>query len=178
MSRAPWRVILTGVVLTGAVAAGCLTACAAPSSPSSTPLDSRREGTTMLPTARRNPADGPIRSDLDPLLRRFPALGRPTAAHWESGTYGDDRVPGPSTYWIDAVVALDPDTAATLRKAPGLAPATLPALSPQLVGQVPTGASWLTSQGLRQTLAKGSWSCEAFLSATTDVLVLRCTGDR
>ncbi len=131
----------------------------------------------MLPPARRNPPTEPVRSDLDPLLRRFPALGSPVSAAWQSGTLGDSRVPGPTTYWIDAVITLDPDTAATLRKTPSLTPAPTPTVTPALAGHLPADAGWLTSRELQVALASSSWGCEAFLAADTEILVLLGVGD-
>ncbi|MCL2490908.1 MAG: hypothetical protein FWF36_09375, partial [Propionibacteriaceae bacterium] len=49
---------------------------------------------------------GQRRTDLEPLTKRFPLLGSPVAAIWYSGQMGDDSIPGPTTYWIDAVVTL------------------------------------------------------------------------
>lgn len=56
------------------------------------------------------------RTDLEPLTSRFPDLGDPVSATWQSGTLGDDRTaPGPSTYWIDAAVTVEPEVADSLR---------------------------------------------------------------
>jgi hypothetical protein len=57
---------------------------------------------------------GKRRVDIEPLTRRFPLLRKPLAAVWYAGTLGSDRVPGPSTYWIDAIVTLAPETAALI----------------------------------------------------------------
>ncbi|MCP3811861.1 hypothetical protein NLX62_05895, partial [Mycobacteriaceae bacterium Msp059] len=61
-----------------------------------------------------------IRHDLEPLDKRFPAIGNPNAATWISGTVGAQTgsrvtVPGPSVYWIEAIIKLEPTTADTLR---------------------------------------------------------------
>jgi hypothetical protein len=66
------------------------------------------------PTAQKT-GTAQIRHDLEPLIKRFPGLGAPVSATWMSGTFGDPRVPGPSTYWIDAVVQLRPEQATDLR---------------------------------------------------------------
>ncbi len=57
-----------------------------------------------------------MRTDLEPLTKRFSALGGPVSATWMSGTMGDARVPGPSTYWLDAIVELAPMRARDLRR--------------------------------------------------------------
>ncbi|MCT1618853.1 hypothetical protein [Janibacter hoylei] len=59
------------------------------------------------------------RSDVEPLTQRFPDLGDPVSATWQSGTLGDSRTaPGPSTYWIDAAVTVEPEVADSLRAQP------------------------------------------------------------
>lgn len=40
----------------------------------------------------------------EPLTKRFSVLADPREVQWMSGTYGNPRNPGPSTYWIDAVI--------------------------------------------------------------------------
>jgi hypothetical protein len=62
------------------------------------------EGDPVTPRteAAEKSGSGELRHDPEPLTARWPAL-----AAWMSGTYGDDRVPGPSRYWIDAVATLD-----------------------------------------------------------------------
>jgi hypothetical protein len=56
----------------------------------------------------------PVRHDLEQLTKRFSALGLPIDASWVSGGMGDPGVPGPSLYWIDAIVELKADTASDL----------------------------------------------------------------
>lgn len=132
----------------------------------------------MLSEASRNPPTEAVRSDLAPLLRRFPALGQPVRAVWQSGTTGDDRVPGPTTYWIDAVVTLSPDTAARLRQTHSLTSSAEPAATPGVAAAIPAGVSWLTGRDLAVELSGDGWGCRAFLAADGDTLVLLGTGDR
>jgi hypothetical protein len=60
-----------------------------------------------------------LRHDLDPLLSRFPGLGEPVEATWVSwdNNSGRSSGPGPTTYWIDAIVELEPRRAEELRAA-------------------------------------------------------------
>jgi hypothetical protein len=123
---------------------------------------------------------GELRSELEPLLKRFPLLGRPVGAKWMSGTMGDARVPGPSTYWIDAVVQLQGEHAAWLRKqyavlpAPaGAAPDVVAGLRPQLQ-QLPQGA-WESSAALDAALSQQGFVAKALLSG--DQLVLVALGE-
>ena len=75
----------------------------------------------MLPPAEKNGSDE-LRTDLEPLTSRSDAIGSPSSARWMSGTTGDDRVPGPSTYRIDAVISLDATTTESLRTEFGAEP--------------------------------------------------------
>jgi hypothetical protein len=56
-----------------------------------------------------------VRTDPAPITSRFPALGAPLAVTWIGGTLGDDRVPGPSRFFLEAVVALAPADVERLR---------------------------------------------------------------
>lgn len=69
-------------------------------------------GCTPDAGAAQKSGDGELRHDLAPLTERFPQLGEPESAEWVSGTLGD--APGPSLYWIDAVVVLSPEDYAAL----------------------------------------------------------------
>ncbi len=62
-----------------------------------------REETTLVANKQ---GDGIIRHDLEPIISRFPVFSNAVSSMWLSGTIRDDRVPGPSTYWIDAVIVL------------------------------------------------------------------------
>ncbi|MGM1060347.1 hypothetical protein [Saccharothrix sp. Mg75] len=119
---------------------------------------------------------GELRTDLDPLLSRFPALGTPGGARWMSGTYGRADVPGPSTYWIDAVVALPADRVAGLVAAhhpteQGLRPSVADGLRDGL----PPGP-FLTGEALTRAFSGGRWSATAYLDVRSGTLVLTATG--
>ncbi|WP_420120361.1 hypothetical protein [Nakamurella sp.] len=130
-------------------------------------------GTTLLPSATR--ADpGPLRTDEDPLVRRFPPLGDPVAVSWRSGTTGDPAVPGPSTYWIDAAVQLDPTVAAGLRTTAGLSAAQLPALPSDVLAAAGAGP-WLSGAALDAAFTTSGFGAQAYLSAG-DVVVIRAVG--
>lgn len=117
---------------------------------------------------------GELRHDLEPLTRRFGALGQPQGATWMSGTTGSAAVPGPSTYWIDAVVQLAPAQAAALRQRHALqASATGPALVPGLTGHLPAGP-WQVAASLDDALSTGGWAVKAHLAG--DALVLSALG--
>jgi hypothetical protein len=117
---------------------------------------------------------GDVRTDLDPLTKRFDALGRPVSATWMSGTLGGDA-PGPSTYWIDAVVTVTPETAATLRATSPEPTTETPAVEDGVRSALPTG-QLLRSTALDALFAQGSFRAKAYLAADSDTVVLVALG--
>lgn len=67
------------------------------------PVAVRRLSPTPTSRAQKS-GDGVLGADIEPLTKRFAELGTPVKVHWKSGTLGSDAAPGPSSYWIDAVV--------------------------------------------------------------------------
>jgi len=130
--------------------------------------------TGTLPAAERNEG-GPVRTDLAPLTRRFPALGDPMAAHWQSGTLGDARAPGPTSYWIDAIVQVRPDTATALRERAAAQPCPTPEVAEALAGRVPEG-QWVGGEGLDRAFASGGFAGRAYVNSDTDTVVLVVQG--
>ncbi len=119
---------------------------------------------------------GPVRTDLVPLTRRFPALGVPVSASWQSGAMGDDRVPGPSSFWIDAIVTLAPETAQQLRSSGFLEPADSPEITEDLRGALPPGP-WLTGAALDRIVSDGrNYHSHTFIAKDSDVVVLIAEG--
>jgi hypothetical protein len=118
---------------------------------------------------------GPVRHDLEPLTKRFSALGSPRAATWQGGTLGSDRVPGPSTYWIEAVVQLEPGAAHPLAEAHGATPVAAPgideALSPAL-----TAGPWVAGDQLDGAFRAEGFSGRVFVDEQHDTLVLLVVG--
>ena len=119
---------------------------------------------------------GQLRTDLEPLVKRFSALGEPLSAKWMSGTMGDPRVPGPSTYWIDAVVEVTPARARELRRDHGpevtqARPDVVAGLQPSL----PAGPL-LASDALDRAFTEGGYGAKAYLAADSDVVILVALG--
>ncbi|OMB96460.1 hypothetical protein A5733_11880 [Mycobacterium sp. NS-7484] len=123
-----------------------------------------------------------VRHDLEPLTKRFPAIGNPVDATWMSGTLGaqsDNRAtaPGPSVYWIEAVIKLRPTTADALRQK--FAPTStgeVPDLNEGLRAHVPAGP-FLTSIAMDTALSTDDWRSTAYLDSGSDTLVLRSVDD-
>lgn len=104
---------------------------------------------------------GQLRTDVEPVLKRFPLLGKPQGLRWMSGTLGDARVPGPSTYWIDVVADLPTDHAAWLRQTYALPSAAgnsgNSAAAPPLAAMALTDGKPDVTPELRALLAAGGW---------------------
>lgn len=117
---------------------------------------------------------GELRTDLEPLTKRFPLLTAAEKAEWMSGTLGDDRVPGPSTYWIDAIVTLPASTLTEIDR--GTQENTAP---PEVVeglrAHLPEGP-YLTGQSLDNAFTTETWSATAYRVKNTNVVVLVARG--
>jgi hypothetical protein len=130
--------------------------------------------------SERSPAKngtGELRTDLEPLVSRIPALSPATGATWLSGTLGDATVPGPSIYWIDAVVTLPEVTAQQLRVSLELGQATE---GPEVVGALETSlpeGHLLAGAGLDEAFSADGWRSTAYLEAEGDRLVLVVVGE-
>ncbi|QRY46484.1 hypothetical protein JVX93_06435 [Mycolicibacterium boenickei] len=126
--------------------------------------------------------DNPIRRDFQPLTERFPEIGTPLSATWMSGTVGaqsDSRVtvPGPSVYWIEAIIELEPATTDTLRSKYAPTPAgEAPNLDDGLRAEVPAG-TFLTSPALDTALSNNDWRSTAYLHSSSNTLVMRSVDD-
>ncbi|MFF1528012.1 hypothetical protein [Cellulomonas sp. NPDC058312] len=120
---------------------------------------------------------GEVRHDVEPLLDRVPALAGATSVSWSSGALGDADVPGPSLYWIDAVVELPTGVAADLRASLDLAPATeRPDVADALGEELPIG-DLLAGAALDDAFSAAGWRSTAYLEAEGDDLVLLVVGE-
>jgi len=165
MSHRP-ALVIAAAVLTLATAGACST--------EPNPPADRTRSTVSTVTPGTKTGTGEVRTDLEPLTKRFSALGQPVSATWMSGTLGGDA-PGPSTYWIDAVVKVAPETAATLR-ATSPQPATeTPGVEDGVRAGLPSG-QLLTSKALDALFAQGSFRAKAYLAADSDTVVLVALG--
>lgn len=146
--------------------------------------DQPRASSSSEPSSRSDAATrsgtGEIRHDLAPLTDRFPQLAGAQSATWMSGTLGDARVPGPSTYWIDAVVVLDEAGFAELRAlADGEADSSsdsdsatgLPELDPGLDEALPAGP-FVRSPALDDAFSQDGRVTQVALDEATGSVVL------
>lgn len=143
----------------------------APGAATSDPATS--SSATSSPAASKT-GDGTVRTDLEPLTTRFPALGAPVSAQWSSGSMGDGRVPGPSTYWIDAVVVVTPEVASRLAGM-DLTAAPVPDLVAEVAPVVLPGQA-LASEALRAAFALPDWTVQVSLIEGTQTVVISALG--
>ena len=118
--------------------------------------------------------DGMLRDDLEPLVRRLPKLAGATAASWTSGTLGDPRVPGPTLYWIDAVVELDEATIAAARAIPADEVELPDDLHDAVRSRAPEGP-FVVSQQLDQFFSDGAWHAKAWLAVGEPIVAVSYT---
>ncbi|GAA1977908.1 hypothetical protein GCM10009718_12960 [Isoptericola halotolerans] len=120
---------------------------------------------------------GELRADLEPLTDRFSALGTPVGATWASGTTGDREVPGPTTYWIDAVIQVDPAVAQALAAETSPVETTdAPDVVDALVPALPDGPL-LTGPALDERFAESGFVTAAYLDVDDATLVLVALGE-
>lgn len=167
------RLLTTSLLISGLlISLTFVVAACNPSAPSPQPTGSA--ATTATSTE--------VRHDLEPLTKRFPEIGNPVSATWMTGTLGTQSgnratAPGPSVYWIEAIIELEPTTADTLReKYAPTAAGKVPHLNRSLRPDVPTGL-FLTSAAMDQALSNNDWRSTAYLHQGSNTLVMRSVDD-
>lgn len=153
------RVLTAGVLALAVGAGGLVTACTDDGAPAAKAVD------------------GGERQDVGPLTDRIPALEGVDDATWYSGTLGSRDAPGPSLYWIDAVVTLPSGTADELRDTLDLTTATT---APDVVGELEAALpedDLLVGEALDDAFSHDGWLTTAYLSADGDALVLVVVGE-
>ena len=163
---------LVAVTIVGVALAGCDPVTPRP--PASTAAD------TASATASTRHRDGGIRTDTAALTARFPGLGPIASASWVTGRKGDDRVPGPSGYYLDALASLDPATMAGLTTRPAPSPRPLShILDPDLAALAPAGTLvWPLTLETRVMDTSPSYAVSLLLIEGTSTAVLTATSDR
>lgn len=133
-----------------------------------------REASDALETKTTTNA---VRHELEPLTKRFPAFGSPVSASWVSGDMGDSRVPGPSLYWIDAIVEVSPATANGLKTTYLPVPTSnVPDVWETLRGNLPQGG-YLASDQLDQAFRSTKINAHAYLAVGAPVVVITASGE-
>ncbi|ODR27510.1 hypothetical protein [Mycolicibacterium porcinum] len=119
----------------------------------------------------------PVRHELEPLTKRFPAIGSPVNASWVSGDMGDPDVPGPSLYWIDSIVELNPSVAEDLKARYRPIPTTdRPDVWESLRADLPQGGL-LSSSQLDAAFTGTKIKSRAYLAEDAPIIVITATGE-
>ncbi|MCT1354799.1 MULTISPECIES: hypothetical protein [unclassified Gordonia (in: high G+C Gram-positive bacteria)] len=162
---------LTAVAVAGVAGFGLLAGCA-PSVP--VDRDPIPSVSTSAPASTKIVTAGPQR-DERPVMRRFPLLLGSGVEGWAAGTLGDDssdRVPGPSTYWFDAVVHVGTERAAEWAGRYGADPVAPPdSVAGALRDLVPPGG-FLGGPALDRAFSSPEWRATVYLSLTTGHVVV------
>lgn len=92
------------------------------------------------------------RTDLEPILKRWPQLGGMQQAHWVGGVLTDERTPGPNSYFVEAAVVLSPADITRLTSQYHFGPGARPDPPASLRPFVRDGA-WLRNQEADQAFS-------------------------
>jgi hypothetical protein len=118
-----------------------------------------------------------VRTDREPIADRFPQLGSFVDAHWVGGRLGDEQMPGPSTYFIEAVVTLDPDDLARLTERYDFTRSPAPRSPASLAPFVEGGSTWSTSAELDSGVGPSDWSSNVFVRLDDGVAYVSARGE-
>ena len=122
----------------------------------------------------------PVRTDHEPLRKRFPRLGNFLEAHWHGRTAGtgDSRVPGPSDILIQALVTLHPADLATAKTHYDWQPAP-PTwnqnMSEQLRALAPQTGDWQHAPDFETDVRTNRYHGIVYLDLTSGIVYLDVT---
>ncbi|WP_190160374.1 hypothetical protein [Streptomyces litmocidini] len=100
-------------------------------------------------TASRQPPETEVRTDREPVEKRFPQFGRFTGVEWAAAPLGraDSRVPGPTDIRLSGVATLAKADVQRLLKEYRWVPAARPPVVLEgIAPEVPEGGEWRTSE--------------------------------
>lgn len=117
---------------------------------------------------------GEVRHELEPLTKRFDALGEPRSATWQGGVLSS-RAPGPDLYWIEAVVRLEAGVADELADSTGAVASVRPLVVDDLAEAV-TDGPWVAGEELSRAFKGSGYAGNVFLDVGDDVAVLLMVG--
>jgi hypothetical protein len=123
----------------------------------------------------------PVRTDHEPLTKRFPQLGNFIATHWQGESAGTDTggVPGPTDVRIRALVQLSANDRSALGSRYSWSPA--PAdwdkdMSSELRVYLPSGSTWKANDRFTSDLLSGGYSGPVYLDTRTGIVYLDVIG--
>lgn len=132
------------VLIVVMIGAGCTTGREGSTGPAGTGAGAGIRATGAATTAGSGQAG--IRTDHEPIARRFPGLGDFDSVRWLAGTQGSAggrEIPGPTDYWIEATVRMDAEEFTRLADRYTWSPVGPPAPRPPLQGSLPAPETWV-----------------------------------
>lgn len=121
-------------------------------------------------------SDGKVRNELASIAARFPMLKNAKSIQWTSGVMGDPAMPGPSLYWIDAVIRPDAGLLEKISQLEGLAHAQPPGdTHPAIQRLIPEGR-YQTLPELDGLFTHGTWLCKAYFEPSQNLVLLLAKG--
>lgn len=140
--------------------------------------DSDRPSGEADRTSGGRTVDKAAQTDAEPVRTRTRHLPEDASYLWWSGTLGSDA-PGPSGYWVDAIVTLPASRAQELRalctQDDAAEPGT-PEAVPELLAEL-TIEDFSECPGIADRVRAEGWSPRAWISAAAPVLVLTLQGE-
>lgn len=127
----------------------------------------------MIPFPSKNGGEK-LKTDLLPLISRIPALEDAESVKWASGLLGNPDFPGPSSYWIDALVELKESSALRARSLAN--EVVFPEGLHPLVAECVPQATFLSSSRLNDLFSGKQWWASAFIASDRPILVLSMVG--
>ncbi|EON31792.1 hypothetical protein GTC6_15988 [Gordonia terrae C-6] len=171
MLRNRWRPWWAGVAAVLGLAG--LLACGTPAPTERVPVSSTADSSSpSQPT--KVLTTGP-RRDIEPVAARFPALADSTVDGWAAGTLGDastGRVPGPSTYWFDAVVTAGADQVAEWVQEYDATPVPHPDPPVSALHDLVPAGELLGSPELDRAFSSTQWRARVYLSPASGRVVV------
>lgn len=138
-------------------------------SPAADPTNGRlTDGSTMT-------AAPAVRTDREPIAKRFPKLGNFVEAHWQGSLAGPADVPGPSDVLIQGLVVLRPEDLAAAKTGYDweAAPQGWDAkMNDELRPLAPTSGDWRYSRQFELDVRTTSYSGTVYLDMTSGTVFL------
>ncbi|WP_279367912.1 hypothetical protein [Microbacterium testaceum] len=92
----------------------------------------------MTSRSAEKQGDGTLRTDLEPIAKRYPQLAAAESIKWMGGTTGSSDV-GPTTYWVDVVAVIPQSEVEALRALGDLSSVPAPEVVSGMRAELPAG---------------------------------------
>ncbi|MEU0398847.1 hypothetical protein ABZ318_01085 [Streptomyces sp. NPDC006197] len=130
--------------------------------------------TGTAPRQQRQSPEAEVRTDREPVEKRFPQFGRFTGVEWAATPLGqaDSRVPGPTDVRLSGVATLARADVQRLLKEYDWVPAGQPpAVLGSIASEVPEGAAWRTSGEFTSEVTRDVYTGSFHLDPEAGVMV-------